>query len=81
MTAHAQRFGGIRRQLRKKVETGTGFTSVADGYEEGEIQISVDLAEICRLFGTGAMKNKSGRSKLLKGAVEIRVLKRQRVAA
>jgi hypothetical protein len=80
-------FQGVRRPMRKKVPVAGasdrvfGHTSVPDGFEEANIEITVNLDEILRMYGQAAMGTKSGRSKLLKGAVIVRVLDRIRIPA
>lgn len=75
-------FGKARRQLRKRVEINTeyakGFTTEPDGFESAEIKVTVDMAELARIYGVGAMQNKSGRSRYMGGCVVIEVVSRQR---
>lgn len=78
-----QRFTGIRRQLRKRVpvsESGTGFTTVPDGYEEAVVDVDVDMAAIAKLLGSKAMGSKRGVSKYMNGLVTVRVVSRARVS-
>lgn len=66
----------IKRELRKRVPlegTGTGFTTVADGYEIADIAVYVDFAQIARTLGPRAMVSKSKRARYLKGAVIVDV--------
>lgn len=67
----------VRRQLRKKVETGHGMTTVPDGYEEGDVEITINFGKIAMYIGADAFKNKSGKAICLHGAVEVRVIRRE----
>lgn len=77
---------GIRRDVGKKVETHhegrvNGWTTVPDGYELADVELSIDLEEVARRLGVKAMKNKSGRASMMWGLVSVKVTKRQRVGA
>lgn len=71
---------GIRRELfhYEKSDTPGGYIKVDDGYEEGTIELSVDLETIGKWLGRKAMGNKSGVSKEIDGAVVVKVLRRER---
>jgi hypothetical protein len=45
------------------------------GAEGGLVEVLIDLQAIGRLLGPKALKNKSGRSHILKGAIVVRVVR------
>lgn len=79
---NTQVFKGIRRELQKKVPGQLGsFSRAPDGFEMADVEVAVDFAQIARQLGWRAMANKSGVSKYMGGAVVVKVLRRERVAA
>jgi len=71
---------GIRRSLTRKTQSEHGYSWVPDGFEVGDIEVIVDLAQIARHLGAQAMANKSGRSRYMQGAIIVNVLSRRKEA-
>jgi len=71
----------LQREIRKKVETGTGFHHVPDGHENADVELTADLAGLVQRLGLKAMKNKTGRASAMHGLLKVRVTRRQRVPA
>lgn len=66
----------IRRDLTKRQEfepPRIGHTTVPDGYEIADIEITADLEAIARRLGIKAMRNKSGKATALHGLVKVYV--------
>lgn len=78
-----QTFSNIIRRLQKRTPVeglgNRGFAYVDDGHEVGEVEVIVDLAGIAKELGRNAMANKTGKSKYLKGLVEVRVISKRRL--
>lgn len=68
----------LSRELRKKVETGSGFCSVPDGIEIADVTLSIDMDALCQVIGYRAMKNKTGKAKYFGGLIVAKVANRQR---
>jgi hypothetical protein len=45
-------------------------------YEIGDVEVTVNLAQIGRALGSRAMRNKSGKAKYMHGAVVVKVVGR-----
>lgn len=71
----------LRRDIGKRWETGTGFTTKPDGHELGDIELTIDLESVARLLGRKAMRNSRGKSTVMDGKIVARVVKRTRVPA
>lgn len=70
----------LRREMRKhtRPEHGRGFTSIPDGFEHADIEVTADLDAIARELGLRAMGNKSGKTKYLHGLIVVTATNRRR---
>lgn len=76
-------FNGIKLARKKKVSLPAprvGFTTEPDGFDVAVIHVTVDLAQIAKLYGPAAMRNKSRKSKYMGGLVAIEATSIKRVS-
>lgn len=85
MTKQSYILKGLRRDIGKRVDTtsngGRGFTTVPDGHEIADVELTVDPDALARRLGVKAMKNTRGFSTIAWGLIKVRVTNRKRVPA
>lgn len=70
-----------RIQLWKKAPTegGSGYRSEADGFQDGDVMIEVDVEKLFKKLAGRAMRNRNGTASLAEMAVRARVIERRKV--
>jgi hypothetical protein len=67
------------RRVHTKTDTSETWSSVPDGYEVGDVELTIDLDKIARIVGPHTLGNKTGRSTGYHGAIRGRVVGRRKV--
>lgn len=79
-------YKGLRRNLTKRAPIDTskgsiGYGTVPDGCEEADINLTIDLDAIAARLGLKAMKNKTGKAKMMNGLIVAQAVNRRRVTS
>lgn len=76
--------GRAGRRLAKRVplsDNRPGFTTIPDGEEWADIEVTVDVDAIVKMYGPIALENKSSTAKQMHGCVKIIATNRKRTAS